>query len=233
MKNKLIYFMLIALAISACSQKGPIKNVKLKTATDSASYAIGVIVGVQNNYTIESVPGGEDINLEIMSAAFRKASVKEETKMTIEEAYEYIQIYFEGIGQRQAQKNLEEGNAFLEKNKSRAGVQVTASGLQYEIITAGTGEKPRAEDQVRAHYHGTIISGEVFDSSVERGEPVVFPVSGEMIMGWTEALQLMPVGGKWKFYMPSYLAYGEQDRGGMIGPNTVLIFEIELLEIIK
>ena len=225
--------MLIVLAISACQQKGPLKNVKLKTDADSASYAIGVIVGGQNKYQVENVPGGNDLNLEIISSVFRKALIGEETIMTIDEAYEYIQLYFEKVSQKEAQKNLEEGNAFLEKNKSRAGVQVTASGLQYEIITAGTGAKPSAEDQVQVHYHGTLIDGTVFDSSVERGEPVIYPVGGSMIAGWTEALQLMPVGSKWKIYMPSNLAYGEPGAGGAIGPNTVIIFEIELFDIIK
>ena len=108
----------------------------------------------------------------------------------------------------------------------------TPSGLQYEILTEGEGPKPTAEDQVRAHYHGTLIDGTVFDSSVDRGEPAVFALN-QVIPGWTEALQLMPVGSKWKIYLPSDLAYGERGGGPTIGPNSTLIFEVELLEIVK
>lgn len=232
MKNKLIYLMLIVLAVSACQQNGPRGTAKLKTAADSASYAIGILVGMQNNQTIEQVfPGNKDINIEIVSTAFRLASVGAETKMTPEEANEFLGAYIQAESEKEAQANLEAGNAFLEKNKARAGVHVTPSGLQYEIITEGTGEKPGLEDNTRVHYHGTLIDGTVFDSSVERGQPETFPVS--MIAGWTEAIQLMPVGSKWKVYLPSNLAYGEQRRSELIGPNSVLIFEIELLEIVK
>ena len=232
MKNNLIYSMLIVFAISACQQKGPVKNVKLRTSADSASYAIGVLVGIQNKYQVDEVLGGDELNLEIMSAGFRLATIGKETDMTLEEASNIIGMFVNSASERAAQENLEEGNAFLETNQGRAGVQVTSSGLQYEIITEGTGEKPSSEDLVRVHYHGTLIDGTVFDSSVERGQPVEFPVSGGMIEGWTEALQLMPVGSKWKIYMPSYLAYGAQGNMG-IGPNSVIIFEIELFDIIK
>ena len=150
-----------------------------------------------------------------MSAAFRASSVGEEVAMTPEEANELVRKFFEGAGERQAQKNLEEGNAFLEKNKTREGVTTTESGLQYEILTEGTGSKPTAEDQVRVNYHGTLIDGKVFDSSVDRGEPVVFGVS-QVIPGWTEALKLMSVGSKWKIYLPSAIAYGERGAGGDI-----------------
>jgi FKBP-type peptidyl-prolyl cis-trans isomerase len=167
-----------------------------------------------------------------MAAAFRLASLGEETAMNEEEANNFIRTYLETAGKKEAQKNLEEGNAFLEQNKAREGVTTTESGLQYEVITAGTGEKPTAENQVRVHYHGTLIDGKVFDSSVDRGEPAVFGVN-QVIPGWTEALMLMPVGSKWKVYLPSNLAYGEQGAGQDIAPNSALIFEVELLEIVK
>ena len=231
MKNKLIYLMLIVLAVSACQQKGPLKSVKLETAADSASYAIGVFVGMQNKQQVDGVPGGKELNLEIMSAGFRMSTIGQETKMTMEEASNIIGMFINSASERVAQANLEEGNAFLEKNRGRAGVQVTPSGLQYEIITEGTGAKPGPEDFVQVHYHGTLIDGTVFDSSVERGQPLELSVSG-VIEGWTEALQLMPVGSKWNIYIPSNLAYGA-DAGGAIGPNSVLIFEVELLDIIK
>ncbi len=129
----------------------------------------------------------------------------------------------------EAQKQLEAGNAFLAKNKTRPGVKVTASGLQYEVVTAGFGRKPKATDTVRVNYHGTLIDGTVFDSSVQRGQPVEFAVNG-VIPGWTEALQMMPMGSKWKLYVPPTIAYGPQARGN-IPPNSVLIFEVELLAI--
>jgi FKBP-type peptidyl-prolyl cis-trans isomerase len=167
-----------------------------------------------------------------MAAAFSAASKGEEGVMTTEEADQIIRRYFEAAGEKEGQLNLEAGNAFLEENKGREGVKTTASGLQYEVITEGTGPIPSAEDRVRVHYHGTLIDGTVFDSSVERGEPAVFGV-GQVIPGWTEALQLMPVGSKWKIYVPSELAYGERGAGADIGPNTTLIFEVELLEIVE
>lgn len=234
MKNKVIYLIAFAMLIAAasCQQNGAVKNVKLETAADSASYAIGILVGSNNKQQVEQVPGGSDLNLETMSAAFRQTTVGEETLMTEEVANNVIRAFFESASQKEAQDNLEKGNAFLEQNKSREGVTTTESGLQYEIITEGTGEKPAPEDQVRVHYHGTLIDGTVFDSSVDRGEPVVFGVK-QVIPGWTEALQLMPVGSKWKIYIPSELGYGERGAGGDIGPNSVLIFEVELLEIVK
>lgn len=234
MKKNIIYLIAIGLsiAVSTSCQKGGMKNVKLESNIDSVSYAIGLLVGENNLSQLEAAPEGDQISVEIMSAAFQHASVKGELAMTSEQANNVIRAFFEGAGERQAQKNLEEGNAFLEKNKAREGVTTTESGLQYEVLTAGTGEKPTAEDQVRVHYHGTLLDGKVFDSSVERGEPVVFGVT-QVIPGWTEALQLMPVGSKWKIYLPSEIAYGQQGAGGDIGPNSALIFEVELLEIVK
>lgn len=230
MKNSIIYVLVIVLALSAsCQQTG--KKVKLVTNTDSVSYAIGVLVGANNLKQLETAPGGDEINKEAMAAAFRATTLGEDSIISPEEANALVQKFFEGAGARKAQKNLEEGNAFLEKNKARAGVTTTESGLQYEVLTAGTGAMPTAADQVRVHYHGTLIDGKVFDSSVDRGEPVVFGV-GQVIPGWTEALQLMPVGSKWKIYLPAQIAYGERGAGGDIGPNAALIFEVELLEIV-
>ncbi len=126
--------------------------------------------------------------------------------------------------------NLEEGLKFLEKNAARPEVVSLASGLQYEILTEGNGAKPSATDTVTCHYHGTLIDGRVFDSSVQRGQPASFPLN-RVISGWTEALQLMPVGSKWRLYLPPHLAYGQQQAGPLIGPNSTLIFEVELLAI--
>ena len=231
MKNSIIYGLVVVLALSAsCQQSG--KSVKLQSNIDSVSYAIGVLVGSNNLKQLETAPGGGEISKEVMASAFRAASMGEEAALTDEQANELVRKFFESASQREAQTALEEGNAFLEKNKAREGVTTTQSGLQYEVITAGTGALPVATDQVRVHYHGTLIDGKVFDSSVDRGEPVVFGVN-QVIPGWTEALQLMPVGSKWKIYLPSNIAYGERGAGGDIGPNSVLIFEVELLEIVK
>jgi len=231
MKNSIIYGLVIVLALSASCQQGG-KTVKLESNVDSVGYAIGILVGSNNLKQLDAAPDGASINKESMAAAFKAASMGEEAVITEEQAQAIVQKFFEGAGEREAQKNLEEGNAFLEKNKAREGVTTTESGLQYEVLTAGTGEKPTATDQVRVNYHGTLIDGKVFDSSVDRGEPVVFGVS-QVIPGWTEALQLMPVGSKWKIYIPAEIGYGERGAGGDIGPNAALIFEVELLEIVK
>ena len=127
-------------------------------------------------------------------------------------------------------KNAAEGEKFLADNAKREGVKTTASGLQYEIIKAGEGAKPTANDTVTVHYHGTLINGKVFDSSVDRKEPATFPVGG-VIPGWVEALQLMPLGSKWKLFIPAKLAYAERGAGPEIGPGSALIFEVELLKI--
>ena len=233
MKNSFLYLVVAGLMIvTASCQQGGTSNVKIESPIDSVSYAIGVLVGTNNNQQLENVPGDDKMNIEVMAAAFRKTSLGEETEMTPEEANALIQKFFTEASEREAQANMEEGNKFLEENKSREGIHTTESGLQYEIITEGTGEKPSATDQVRVHYHGTLIDGTVFDSSVEAGEPAVFGVN-RVIPGWTEALQLMPVGSKWKVYIPSNLAYGPRGAGGDIGPNETLIFEVELLEIVK
>jgi FKBP-type peptidyl-prolyl cis-trans isomerase len=131
----------------------------------------------------------------------------------------------------EGERNLEAGRVFFEENGKREGVVTLASGMQYQVLTEGQGPKPSATDKVLTHYHGTLLDGSVFDSSVERGEPISFPVNG-VIRGWVEALQLMPVGSKWKLFIPADLAYGERGAGGRIGPNQALIFEVELLDIV-
>ena len=233
MKNSIIYLLVVGLLIAGTScQQGGSKDVKLETNIDSVSYAIGVLVGSNNKQQLGNAPGGDELDVTIMTSGFSAASLAEELKIPEEEANTLVQNFFQNAGQRVGQENLETGNAFLEENKAREGVTTTESGLQYEIITEGTGEKPADTDQVRVHYHGTLIDGTVFDSSVDRGEPATFGVN-QVIPGWTEALQLMPVGSKWKVFIPSDLGYGERGAGGDIGPNSTLIFEVELLEIIK
>lgn len=130
--------------------------------------------------------------------------------------------------QEKAAANLKAGQDFLEQNKTRPGVTETPSGLQYEILTEGNGPKPSATSKVTCHYHGTLIDGTIFDSSVQRGQPATFPLN-MVIKGWTEALQLMPTGSKWRLFLPPHLAYGERQTGAVIGPNSTLIFDVELI----
>jgi len=138
------------------------------------------------------------------------------------------------LAQLKAEKaaaNLKEGQAFLAANKEKEGVIELPSGLQYEIITQGTGPKPTASNEVTCHYHGTLINGTIFDSSVQRGRPASFPLN-MVIKGWTEGLQLMPTGSKWRFFIPPHLGYGDRQVSAQIGPNSTLIFEVELISFI-
>lgn len=153
-----------------------------------------------------------------------------QTDMSVDEANGLLQTFFTQLENKKHEAAIAEGKVFLEKNAKREEVVTLASGLQYEVIKSGDGVRPQATDKVKCHYHGTLIDGTVFDSSVQRGEPAVFPVNG-VIQGWVEALQLMQVGSKWRLFVPSDLAYGSRGAGGAIGPHTTLIFEVELLAI--
>ena len=159
--------------------------------------------------------------------------------MTYDEAKRIVQDYFTNLeaemqakNAQAAEENLRIGNAFLEENAKRDGIKVTASGLQYEVLKEGKGHSPKAEDRVEVHYTGKLIDGTVFDSSVERGVPATFGVT-QVIPGWVEALQLMKEGDQWRVYIPANLAYGPNGAGGVIGPNMALIFDVELLRVIK
>ncbi|MFO7615909.1 MAG: FKBP-type peptidyl-prolyl cis-trans isomerase [Bacteroidales bacterium] len=234
MKTK-IWVGLAALALLTTTTCGQMKNsplnigkVELTNATDTASYALGVNIA---SAIIEQ--GFEDLNLTILAKAFQDIYGKDKPLITNEESNGILQEYFMSLAGKAGEANLIEGQAFLEKNGKKNGVVTTASGLQYEVITQGTGPKPTAESVVKVHYHGTLMDGTVFDSSVDRGQPVEFPLNG-VIRGWTEGVQLMPVGSKYKLYIPSDLGYGaDVPPGGPIEPNTVLIFEVELIDIIN
>lgn len=234
--NMKIKSLLIGLAvfqlIASCQNSGTGGKVSLGTSGDSASYALGVLIGQQNKQSLNQIPGGEQINVDLLLKSFTQVIKGDSTLFSAAESNELVSAFFQKMNDKKGQENLEAGNSFLEKNKAREGVVSTESGLQYEIIKTGTGAKPLAEDVVKVHYHGTLIDGKVFDSSIDRGEPVEFPVNG-VIPGWTEALQLMPVGSKWKIYIPASLAYGERGPSAEIGPNASLIFEVELLDIVK
>jgi FKBP-type peptidyl-prolyl cis-trans isomerase FklB len=200
------------------------------TVEQRVSYGIGRQMGdqlAQNSFDgvdVDAVAAG------VKAALLGQPSTVEEPLMRA--AFEEIQKRMELQQAAQAAQGAAEGEAFLADNAERDEVTVTASGLQYEVLASGEGEKPSASSTVRTHYHGTLIDGTVFDSSVERGEPAEFPVNG-VIAGWTEALQEMPVGSKWKLYVPYQLAYGERGAGGAIAPYTALIFEVELLDIVS
>ena len=203
----------------------------LKTAVDSASYAIGVSTGAGYKENLKTLPGGE-ANIDALIAGFVQAIKGDSTKMTPQAAQTYLQTYFVEAQAREAKKTKEEGEKFLAENKTKDGVFTTESGLQYKIEKEGDGPKPKATDKVKVHYTGTLLDGTKFDSSIDRGEPLVFNLNN-VIKGWTEGVQIMPVGSKYIFWIPAELAYGERGAGQDIKPNSTLKFEIELLDIVK
>jgi FKBP-type peptidyl-prolyl cis-trans isomerase FklB len=209
----------------ACNTEKPSPSANLVTELDSVSYSLGVNIGENIKKQFE------DINLDNFEAGIKDVLEKEsEAKINDNQAQAIINSYFSKKQQKESESVIEEGVNYLRENAKRDGVTTLESGLQYEIINDGTGPKPTIEDNVTTHYHGTLVDGTVFDSSVDRGEPASFPVGG-VIKGWTEALQLMSVGSKWKLYVPYDLAYGERGAGPKIGPFSTLIFEVELLSI--
>lgn len=198
------------------------------TTEEQASYGIGMQMGQQLSQSFPGVSISAAL-VGLQDAVDGKApQVKPED---INAAFQIIQEQLKAEEAGNAEKFAAEGAAFLEQNAKRDEVTVTESGLQYEVITSGDGETPSASSTVRTHYRGTLIDGNEFDSSYSRNEPTEFPVNG-VISGWTEALQLMTVGSKWKLFIPYQLAYGEQGAGGAIGPYQALVFEIELLAIV-
>lgn len=193
---------------------------------DKFSYSIGLGIG-QNLSSM----GIANLSVDDFAQAIKDVLEGNQTAISHQEAREIVNKYFEELEAKMGAAAIEQGKAFLEGNKKRAGVVTLPSGLQYEIIKEGTGKKPQATDQVKCHYEGTLIDGTLFDSSVQRGEPTVFGVS-QVIPGWVEALQLMPEGSKWKLYIPSELGYGARGAGEMIPPHSTLVFEVELLEVL-
>jgi FKBP-type peptidyl-prolyl cis-trans isomerase FklB len=223
MKNVIIISSL--LAIVACKTETP-KEVKLENELDSVSYSLGVNIGENINKQFE------EYSLDNFIAGMKGIlNNEEDPKISGEQATAIIQGYFTKKQGQESESMIEEGRKFLETNASKEGVTVLESGLQYEVLAQGDGiNMPKLEDNVTTHYHGTLMDGTVFDSSVDRGEPASFPVNG-VIKGWTEALQLMSVGSKWKLYVPYDLAYGERGAGPQIGPYSTLVFEVELISI--
>lgn len=227
-EEKMIRSILFVSALAAAPfDELPAQEIKLDTVKQQRSYAIGLNVG-------RSIKGDElDLDLDVLFRGMRDAMTDAEPKLTDAELNRVMMGIERAMQQRAEEKvanNLKEGREFLAQNAKKEGVITLESGLQYKVLKSGNGESPKVTDTVTTHYHGTLIDGTVFDSSVKRNMPATFPV-GRVIPGWTEALQKMQVGDKWRLFIPSELAYGKRGAGGVIGPNAALIFEVELLGI--
>ncbi len=226
--NKKIFALALCFSITALlsceGQKGK-TSVSLKTTSDSVAYSIGVSIGANMKKD-----GLDSLDLDIMKQGINSAMNGDSLLVDANLSQSVIQAYLARKQKQKGEAGMLIGKKFLEENKKKQGVIELPDGLQYMVMKEGTGPLPTANDTVSVHYHGTLIDGTVFDSSVERGEPAEFPV-GAVIKGWTEALQLMKVGSKYKLFIPSDLAYGDRAAGPKIGPNSTLIFEVELLTI--
>ena len=217
--KKIILSLILIMGITSINAQN------LNTEMEKVSYSLGINVAksVKNQ-------GLTSIDSEAIAQAFTDVFEGNELKISEQESNLVLQDYFGKLAKEAQSANVEAGQKFLAENAKRNGVITTATGLQYEVLTEGSGDSPKETDQVTVHYHGTLIDGTIFDSSVERGQPATFPVNG-VIPGWVEALQLMKPGAKYKLFIPSNLAYGERGAGGSIGPNATLIFEVELISI--
>lgn len=218
MKN-LILSLIVLLGFSSINAQN------LNTEMEKVSYSLGVNVAK----SVKS-QGLESIDSDAIAKAFKDVFEGNTLEISEEEANIVLQDYFGKLANEKQKANVEAGQKFLDENAKRDGVVTTATGLQYEVLEEGSGDSPKETDNVTVHYHGTLIDGTVFDSSVDRGQPATFPVNG-VIPGWVEALQLMNPGAKYKLFIPSNLAYGERGAGGAIGPNATLVFEVELISI--
>ncbi len=210
---------------------GQEKNPALKNQKDKLSYTLGMEIG--NNFKKQSI----DVDPDILARGLKDVLSGSKTLLSEAEARETMMTFQKDMMAKHAEqmkvqgdKNKKEGEAFLAENKKKEGVKTLPSGLQYKVIKAGTGKKPKATDTVTVNYRGTLIDGTEFDSSYKRGQPATFPVTG-VIPGWTEALQLMQEGSKWQLFIPSDLAYRDRGAPPNIGPNATLIFEVELISV--
>jgi FKBP-type peptidyl-prolyl cis-trans isomerase FklB len=220
------FIVIVSASLIAFPLFGQEKSPQLKDQKDKVSYSIGMQIGF--NLGRQKV----DINPDILAAGI-KDSLAGKPQLTPEQVKEVMAQFEKDMEQKQkelGEKNKTEGAKFLEENKKKPGVKTTASGLEYKVEKEGTGPQPKATDMVTVNYRGTLIDGTEFDSSYKRGQPATFPVNG-VIKGWTEALQLMKKGAKYQLFIPSNLAYGERAMGPDIGPNSTLIFEVELMDV--
>ena len=192
---------------------------------DKFSYGLGLGIGQQLSQM------GAEVNVDDFAQAIRDILEGKETALSFAEAQQIVNAHFAEMEKQAHAAAIEQGEMFLKMTKERTGVVTLPSGLQYEVLSTGTGRKPKATDKVRCHYEGRLVDGTLFDSSIERGEPAVFGVN-QVIAGWVEALQLMSEGDKWKLYIPYNLGYGEQGAGGAIPPYSTLVFEVELIEVL-
>ena len=225
MKKINLLIMGIALLLSSCTKDNTYKTPE--SEMEKVSYSLGV-----NMASSVKSQGLESIDANLVAKAFNDVFEGNDLDISEEESMNILQDFFGKLQTKKSEKANEDGMNYLTENAQKEGVITTESGLQYEVLVSGKGEKPTTNDQVTVHYHGMLIDGSVFDSSVDRGQPATFGVT-QVIKGWTEALQLMSIGDKWKLTIPSNLAYGDQGAGGMIGPGETLIFEVELLSINK
>jgi len=220
-----------AKARQAPAAKTPGKTTTLATQKDKFSYALGMNLG--GNFKKQSIPVDPDLvarGIKDSLAGGKTLLTEEEARAVLNEAQTVFRKQQQEKMQQLGEANKKEGGEFLAANKAKPGITTLPSGLQYKILQAGTGPKPASTDTVSVNYRGTLINGTEFDSSYKRGQPATFPVTG-VIKGWTEALQLMPVGSKWQLFIPADLAYGEHGAGNDIAPNATLVFEVELLSI--
>ncbi len=234
MKLRVTIASIAILTFAFVSTSSAKQTVKFTNQVDSLSYAIGVQVG--NGLKRDNIKVNADLVksaiLDFLADENNLALKKEDMDNLFQNLNKEIQEKKAVEAQTAGAENENIGKAFLEKNKSLPGVRVTPSGLQYKVTLEGKGASPKAENTVKVHYKGMLINGKTFDSSIDRGEPAEFPLNG-VIKGWTEGLQLIKVGGKATLYIPSDLAYGDKGAGGLIGPKETLIFEVELIEIVK
>lgn len=234
MKNTFLAIFIAFFAITACETPEPSSEADFSTLLDSVSYTLGYYYG--DNLSSEGV---DEIDSRNFIAGVLRGFEDEEAQLSENEMQMVLQSFQQQLQQNQSMRreaeaavNIQEGQEFLQTNAEKDEVMVTDSGLQYEVLEEGSGARPNSEDQVEVHYEGTLINGEVFDSSYERGDTVTFPLN-RVISGWTEGLQLMTVGSKYKFYIPAELGYGNNPpQGSIIQPGSVLIFEVELIDIV-
>lgn len=225
MKSKFLLLSALVLALAACEKKEPAKpEISLNTDADRFSYGLGMVIGerVLKQY-------GE-VDYDLVMAGMQAQHKDETTLITVDEAGDAVNARMEKLFAERTASARKSGEEYLAINKAKEGVKVTDSGLQYEVITDAEGPKPKPSDTVTVHYRGTLIDGIEFDSSYSRNAPTSFQLD-QVIPGWTEGLQLMSVGAKYRFVIPSELGYGDRGAGGQIGPYETLIFEVELLEI--